>query len=141
PVICTACLTTKLRASRLGVQRLRDSLAALLPRTEIAWLDASVEDIPTAPVIVGTEAVLHRVDAKLVAFLDLDQELFAHRVTAAVMAVRRDYRVMGPSEHGTGSTALVLAPTADALATALATAGPPGHAEGRLRIAVDPPRV
>ncbi len=219
PVICTACLNTKLRASRLGVQRLRDALAALLPRTEIAWLDASVDDVPTAPVIVGTEAVLHRVDAKLVAFLDLDQELFAHRVraaqqaaslvaraarrvgakdrggrlvlqtrtpehdvialavsgdpsgvmvaeqarremlafppvgavaelsgetaavTAAVMAVRRDYRVMGPSEHGTGSNALVLAPTPDELAAALATAGPPGHAAGRLRIAVDPPRI
>ena len=219
PMICTTCLGTKLRASRLGVQRLRDALAALLPRAEIAWLDASVDDVPNAPVIVGTEAVLHRVDAKLVAFLDLDQELFAHRVraaqqaaglvaraarrvgskerggrlllqtrtpdhdvialavsgdpsgimvaeqarremlgfppvgavaelsgetdavTAGVMAVRRDYRVMGPAEHGTGSTALVLASTPEDLATALAIAGPAGHAAGRLRIAVDPPRV
>ncbi|MEP6623936.1 MAG: hypothetical protein ABJC79_05810, partial [Acidimicrobiia bacterium] len=219
PMICTACLHTKLRASRLGVQRLRDALAALLPRTEIAWLDASVDEVPTAPVVVGTEAVLHRVDAKLVAFLDLDQELFAHRVraaqqaaglvaraarrvgskdrggrlvlqtrtpehdvialavsgdpsgvmvaeqarremlgfppvgavaelsgetaavTAAALAVRRDYRVMGPSERGAGSTALVLAPTPDELATALDVAGPPGHAAGRLRIAVDPPRI
>src|SRR5205085_995679 len=70
PTICTACHATKLRASRLGVQRLRDALAALLPRTEIAWLDASVTDVPDAPVVVGTEAVLHRVPARLVAFLD-----------------------------------------------------------------------
>ena len=77
PTICTACHHTKLRASRLGVQRLRDALAALGPWTEIVWLDASVTDVPDAPVVVGTEAVLHRVPAKLVAFLDLDQELFA----------------------------------------------------------------
>ena len=219
PRICTACLGTKLRSSRLGVQRLRDSLAALLPRTEIAWLDASVDDVPDAPVVVGTEAVLHRVDARLVAFLDLDQELFAHRaraaqqaaglvaraarlvgsrrrggrlllqtrspehevvqlavdgdpgpvmaaeqsrreilgfppvgavaelsgplaaVNAAALAVRRDYRVLGPSERGEGASALVLAPGPDELAAALALAGPAGRAVGRIRVAVDPPRV
>jgi Primosomal protein N'' (replication factor Y) - superfamily II helicase len=219
PMICTVCLGTKLRASRLGVQRLRDSLAALLPRTEIAWLDASIDDPGNAPVVVGTEAALHRVDARFVAFLDLDQELFAHRVRAvqqaaglvaraargvgnrsrggrlllqtrtpdhdvvafavsgnpeplmtaererrallgfpptgavaelsgetaaveqAVLALRRDFRVLGPSEQGTGSSALVFAATPDALADALATAQPIGRAAGRLRVAVDPPRV
>ncbi|MBK5289888.1 MAG: hypothetical protein JJE46_15645 [Acidimicrobiia bacterium] len=219
PVICTACLGTKLRASRLGVQRLRDALAALLPRTEIAWLDASIDEPGTAPVVVGTEAALHRVDARFVAFLDLDQELFAPRVRAAQqaaglvaraargvgnrdrggrlliqtrspnhdvvqwvltgdpsalmaaererrtllgfppagavaelsgetpaveqasLALRRDFRVFGPSEQGTGSTALVFGPTADGLADALAVAQPLGRAAGRLRVAVDPPRV
>ena len=43
-------------------------------------------DVPDAPVVVGTEAVLHRVPAKLVAFLDLDQELFAQRVRAGQQA-------------------------------------------------------
>lgn len=219
PRICLACLGTKLRSSRLGIQKLRDSLAALLPRTEIAWLDASVDDPGTAPVVVGTEAALHRVDARFVAFLDLDQELFAPRVRAAqqaaaliaraargvgararggrlllqtrtpehdvvafarsadpeplmraererrellsfppagavaelvgesgaveqtVLALRRDFRVIGPSEQGAGSSALVFASDPDALADALAVAQPLGRAAGRLRVAVDPPRV
>ena len=219
PHICLVCLGTKLRASRLGVQKLRDALAALLPRTEIAWLDATVDDPGTAPVVVGTEAALHRVDARFVAFLDLDQELFAPRVRAAqqaaalivraargagarsrggrlllqtrtpehdilefarsanpeplmraererrellsfppagavaelvgesaaveqaVLALRRDLRVLGPSEQGTGSSALVFAANSDALADALAVAQPLGRAAGRLRVAVDPPRV
>ena len=218
-MICTACLSTKLRASRLGIQRLRDALAALLPRTEIAWLDATVDEVPDAPVVVGTEATLHRVDARLVAFLDLDQELFAPRVRAAqqaagliaraargvgrrdrdgrlllqtrtpqhdvvqfavsgdpgplmtaerdrrallgfppagavaelsgelpaveaaVLALRRDFRVLGPSEHGTGLSALVFGSDPDALAGGLASAAPGGRAAGRLRVAVDPPRV
>ncbi len=219
PHICLVCLGTKLRASRLGVQKLRDALASLLPRTEIAWLDATVDDPGTAPVVVGTEAALHRVDARFVAFLDLDQELFAPRVRAAqqaaalivraargagargrggrlllqtrtpehdvvafarsadpeplmraererrellsfppagavaelvgeaaaveqaVLALRRDFRVLGPSEQGTGSSALVFAADPDALAEALAVAQPLGRAAGRLRVAVDPPRV
>ena len=219
PHICLVCLGTKLRASRLGVQKLRDALAALLPRTEIGWLDATVDDPGTAPVVVGTEAALHRVDARFVAFLDLDQELFAPRVRAAqqaaaliaraargagarirggrlllqtrtpehdvvafarsanpeplmraererrellrfppagavaelvgesaaveqaVLALRRDFQVLGPSEQGTGSSALVFAANSDALADALAVAQPLGRAAGRLRVAVDPPRV
>ncbi len=219
PMICLACHGTKLRASRLGVQRLRDALAALLPRAEVAWLDATVGDVPDVPVIVGTEATLHRVDARLVAFLDLDQELFAPRVRAAqhaagliaraarvvgnrerggrlllqtrtpehevvefattgdpepimvierarramlgfppdgavaelvgdsaaveaaVLALRRDFRVLGPSEHGVGLRALVFAEDSDALAEGLALVGPRNRGAGRLRVAVDPPRV
>ena len=182
-------------------------------------LDATVDDVPDAPVIVGTEATLHRVDARLVAFLDLDQELFAPRVRAAqhaagliaraarvvgnrgrggrlllqtrtpehevvefattgdpepimvierarramlgfppdgavaelvgdsaaveaaVLALRRDFRVLGPSEHGVGLRALVFAADSDALAEGLAVVGPRNRGAGRLRVAVDPPRV
>ena len=50
-------------------------------------------------------------------------------------------RVLGPSERGTGLAALTVAADADALADALAVAAPAGRAEGRVRIAVDPPRV
>jgi len=223
PLICLACHHTKLRASRLGIQKLRDALAALLPRTEIAWLDASVEELPDAPVIVGTEAVLHRAAPKLVAFLDLDQELFAHRIRATqqaatlvaraarvvgprarggrllvqthhpdhpvlewavhadpslvmeaerhrrellgappfgavaeisgdpdavramVAAVPPALRVVGPSEQGTGLAALVFAAAADVLADGLAEPARVGRAaasaRGRLRVAVDPPRI
>jgi primosomal protein N' (replication factor Y) len=219
PMICLACHHTKLRASRLGVQKLRDALAALLPRTEIAWLDASVVEAPDAPVIVGTEAVLHRVAPRLAAFLDVDQELFAHRVRAnqqaatlvaraarvvgararggrmllqthhpdhpvlewalhadpstvmtsererrellgyppfaavaelsgeadavrtALDAVPPTVRVLGPAEQGSGLAALVFAADPDALADGLAAAARVGRAVGRLRIAVDPPRI
>lgn len=219
PMICAACHATKLRASRLGVQRLRDALAALLPRVEVAWLDATVGDVPDTPVVVGTEAVLHRVRARLVAFLDLDQELFAHRaranqqaatllgraarvvgargrggrlvlqtrspehavlewarsgdpqavmdaetarrrilgfppfgavaelsgaseaVEAALAQLPTGVRVLGPTSRATGLTALLLASGPDALADALAPAATAGRAAGRLRVAVDPPRV
>ena len=103
PTICTVCHATKLRASRLGIQRLRDALAALLPRTEIAWLDATITEVPDAPVVVGTEAALHRVPARLVAFLDLDQELFAHRVRAGQQAaglLARAARLVGARDRG-----------------------------------------
>jgi len=221
PRICTACHSTKLRASRLGVQRLRDAIDALLPRTEVAWLDRTVDDAPDAPVIVGTEAVLHRVRARTVAFLDLDQELFATRARAgqqaagivaraarlvgprasggrlvlqtraighpvlawattgdptpvmdaerarrrllsfppfgAVAEVSGDpdalaatlvmvgdpegWRILGPSPQGAGSAALFVAPAPDALAAVLGPAAAAGRAVGRLRVAVDPPRV
>lgn len=221
PAICLACHHTRLKASRLGVQKLRDALAALLPRTEIAWLDASVDVLPGAPVIVGTEAVLHRAAPALVAFLDLDQELMAHRVRAtqqaatlvaraarvvgararggrllvqtrrpdhevvewllhadptgimAAEAARREQlryppfgavaelsgepdavraalapltgsasvEVIGPTAHGTGIEALVFAPDPDLLADTLGPAARAGRAAGRLRVAVDPPRV
>ena len=62
-------------------------------------------------------------------------------VEQAVLALRRDFRVLGPSEQGTGSSALVFASNPEVLADALAVAQPLGRAAGRLRVAVDPPRV
>ena len=53
--------------------------------------------------VVGTEAVLHRIPAKLVAFLDLDQELFAQRVRAGQQAaglLARAARLVGARERG-----------------------------------------
>jgi primosomal protein N' (replication factor Y) len=57
----------------------------------------------------------------------------------AAAAVLRDagVRVLGPSD----GRALVQAPDSDALAAALAEALPPARTHGRLRAAVDPPRV
>jgi len=49
--------------------------------------------------------------------------------------------VLGPLARGTDVHALVRAPDADALSTALAAALPTARAHGRLRAAVDPPRV
>jgi len=74
---------------RPGITRVRDDLAALLPRTEVASVDAATEGVPDVPVLIGTEAVLHRVTEPvgLVAYLELDQELLAPRARAAEQAL------------------------------------------------------
>ncbi|MGZ8753235.1 MAG: primosomal protein N' family DNA-binding protein, partial [Acidimicrobiia bacterium] len=93
PKVCLHCHATRMKAVRPGIAKLRDDLAALLPRATVAEVEAATEAIPPADVLVGTEAVLHRVpvDAsrpvRLVAFLDADQELLAPRVHAAEQAL------------------------------------------------------
>jgi primosomal protein N' (replication factor Y) len=89
---------------RPGITRVREDLAALLPRTEVAAVDATTDEIPDAAVLIGTEAVLHRVPGPaesgraesgraesgrvgLVAYLELDQELLAPRAYAAEQAL------------------------------------------------------
>ncbi len=67
-------------------------MAALLPRATVAEVDAATAALPSAGVLVGTEAVLHRADAapsgiELVAFLEFDQELLATRYRAAEQAL------------------------------------------------------
>jgi primosomal protein N' (replication factor Y) len=225
PMVCLHCHGTRFKRLRPGIARLRDDLAALLPRTEIAEVEASTEAVPDVPVLVGTEAVLHRVPrgspVGLVAFLDFDQELLAPRFRAAeqaatllaraarvvgprtrggvvlvqcrvpghevlravagpdpdlLLAPEEDRRrllgyppfgglaevagdsaavgalldllrerptlsILGPTEAGTGLRALVRAESMDELANALALAAPAARVEGRLRVAVDPPRV
>ena len=94
PVVCLHCHGSTFRAVRPGIARVRDDLAALLPRTEVAAVDAATASspgapVPDAPVLIGTEAVLHRVQAPvgLVAYLELDQELLAPRARAAEQAL------------------------------------------------------
>lgn len=223
PALCGACGSTRLRVLRSGVTRVREELAALVPGSDVVDVDAETGPLPEgAHVAVGTEAVLHRADVRrrrpvLVAYLDLDQELFAPRYRAAVQALwlvargaqllaarpRRDtllllqtrapdhevvravahgdpaavaaaelerrrvlgyppfgavaeltgddaalaaaagalraagVRVLGPGD----GRALALAAGADALAGALAAAVRAARPAGRLRVAVDPPRV
>jgi primosomal protein N' (replication factor Y) len=65
---------------------------ALLPRVTVAEVDAATAALPSAAVLVGTEAVLHRAIAaaagvELVAFLEFDQELLATRYRAAEQAL------------------------------------------------------
>jgi primosomal protein N' (replication factor Y) len=93
PQVCLHCHGSTFRAVRPGITRVRDDLAALLPRTEVASVDATTDVVPDVPVLVGTEAVLHRVAARagtpvgLVAYLELDQELLAPRARAAEQAL------------------------------------------------------
>jgi primosomal protein N' (replication factor Y) len=191
----------------------------MFPKVEVAHVDAEVGEVPEALVLVGTEAVLHRVQGPigLVAFLDLDQELLAPRYRASEQALalvargarrtgtngrlllqtrlpehavvqtalradpsilpeleRRQRRelgyppfgglaelvgvapavdaaveqlrasgidVLGPAPRGERLQALARSDDLPTLLDALADAGPPARALGRLRIAVDPPRV
>ena len=89
PSVCLHCHGTRFRPVKPGVARVRDDLAALLPRVAVGVVEASTADVADTPVTVGTEAVLHRLDGPvgLVAYLELDQELLAPRVRAAEQAL------------------------------------------------------
>jgi primosomal protein N' (replication factor Y) len=77
----------KLRQIRVGVGRVAEEISALVgePATEVT---AATGVIPSdVRILVGTEAVLHKVpSASVVAFIDLDQELLATRFRAAEQA-------------------------------------------------------
>lgn len=90
--ICPRCGSTRRRVLRAGVTRLREELAALLPRVEVGEVDATTATVPETPLLVGTESLLHRAEVRrrrpgLVAFLDFDQELLAPRYRAAEQAL------------------------------------------------------
>ena len=91
PAQCTSCGPTRPRIVRPGVSRVREDLAALtgLDVAEIGRAGPRPgEGLLSAPVLVGTEAVLHRVaSASLVVFLDFDYELLAPRYRSAEQAL------------------------------------------------------
>jgi primosomal protein N' (replication factor Y) len=92
PRICLHCHATRFRARRPGITRVREQVAALLPRVSVGELDATTTQMPDTDVLVGTEAALHRVPGAparvgLVAFLEFDQELLASRYRAAEQAL------------------------------------------------------
>ncbi|HEX2193025.1 MAG TPA: hypothetical protein VHH09_07500 [Acidimicrobiales bacterium] len=105
PFVCGACGSARLRVLRAGVSRVRDDLERLAgrPVAEVT-ADLAPGPLPAAPVLVGTEAVLHRAArAAAVAFLDLDQELVAPRWRAgeeALALLARAARVVGGRADG-----------------------------------------
>ena len=105
PWVCARCHSAKLKSVRVGVNRVRDDLAALLPRASVLDVDAATEGPLEANVLIGTEAVLHRAPTDrpigLVAFLEADQELLAPRYRAAEQAgtlFARAARRLGPRD-------------------------------------------
>ncbi len=86
PVVCASCGHLRMKTLRVGVSQLREELAALLGTDvgEVTGAGASGgAPLPDSPVLVGTEAVLHRVRrAAAVAFLDVDLHLLAARLSA-----------------------------------------------------------
>jgi primosomal protein N' (replication factor Y) len=105
PVVCANCGGTVLKRLRIGVDRAREELEALL-REPVAELTGATrgQGVPEASVIVGTEAALHQVpDARAVAFLDFDHELLARRYRAAEEALAllaRAARLVGGRDAG-----------------------------------------
>jgi primosomal protein N' (replication factor Y) len=105
--MCAACGRTRLKVLRVGVSRVREELAALLS-TEVAEVTGGDDaPIPDTAVLVGTEAVLHRVRrAAVVAFLDFDMHLLAPRLSAAEeslgLLARAGRLVGGRGEAGAG---------------------------------------
>ena len=91
PMVCLQCGGHRFKNLRLGVSRAREELEALAT-APVAELTAATSDddlgVRAARIIVGTEAVLHRVPhAQAVAFLDFDQELLSLRYRAAEEAM------------------------------------------------------
>ncbi|MDP9442335.1 MAG: hypothetical protein M3P34_09230, partial [Actinomycetota bacterium] len=103
PPVCTGCGSTRLKALRKGVSRVREELEALAGRP-VGEVTAESADLPPTDVVVGTEAVLHRVSsADAVVFLDFDQELTAPRYRAAEQALAllaRAARLVGGRNSG-----------------------------------------
>ena len=94
PPVCLRCGSSALAVLRPGVSGAREELEALV-REPVTAITGGVRPGPgsdplveEARVLIGTEAVLHRVPgADLVVFLDLDQELLAPRYRAAEEAL------------------------------------------------------
>jgi primosomal protein N' (replication factor Y) len=131
PTVCLECGSTRLKMLRVGVSRVREELEALTGRP-VGEVTAETGPLPTAAVLVGTEAVLHRagpVDG--VAFLDFDQELLAPRFRAAEEALAllaRASRLVGGRRRGGRVLVQTRVPAHEALVAAL-TADP-----GRLSV-------
>jgi primosomal protein N' (replication factor Y) len=108
---CRVCGAGVFRKLRPGVTGLRDALAGLVPHANVIAVDAASAPLPAFEVAVGTEALLHRVHdvpVRLVAFLDLDQELLAPRFRAveqALWLLVRAARLLG--DAGSGGELLV----------------------------------
>ncbi len=96
--VCSSCGSQRLKHLRVGVTRIREELEALAG-VPVGEVTGDSDAIPDTGVIVGTEAVLHRVSsADAVVFLDFDQELLAPRFTAgesALALLARAARLVG----------------------------------------------
>jgi len=103
PVVCARCGSTVLRNLRMGVTRAREDLAALTGEP-VGELTADSDRLGTERIVVGTEAVLWRLQSAAAAvFLDFDQELLAPRQRASEQALAllaRAARLVGGRRDG-----------------------------------------
>jgi primosomal protein N' (replication factor Y) len=129
PLVCAACGKLRMKTLRAGVSRLREEVTALLGTEvgEVSGPAAAAADgpaggagespvggdgIPAAPILIGTEAVLHRVRrASAVVFLDIDLHLLAPRFSATdetLALLVRASRMVGPRHAGPESARLLV---------------------------------
>ena len=112
PLICAACGRMRMKTLRAGVTRLREELAALLG-VEVGEVSGAskLADVPPAPVLIGTEAVLHRIRrAAAVVFLDIDLHLLAPRFSATdetLSLLVHASRLVGPRRGPASARVLV----------------------------------
>jgi primosomal protein N' (replication factor Y) (superfamily II helicase) len=79
PVVCTGCGASRMKAVRRGVNRLSEEIAAAV-HDDVTVVTGDSDEIPLTRVVVGTEAVLHRItEADVVVFVEFDTELLAPR--------------------------------------------------------------
>ncbi len=143
PLVCAACGSGRLKVLRPGVSRVREELSALLG-TEVGEVSAATEVLPDTPVLIGTEAVLHRARrAAAVVFLDFDQHLLAPRFAAgeqALALLARASRLVGGRDQPAAGTVVVQTRVPDHGVLRAAVHGDPGLAtELELRRALDLP--
>jgi primosomal protein N' (replication factor Y) len=91
PEVCARCGSQRLRHLRPGVSRVREELEMLARRPVAEVTAATREGVPAEALLVGTEALLWRLDGSdrvdAVVFLDFDQEMLAPRVRAGEEAL------------------------------------------------------
>ncbi len=129
PSVCAACGHLGLKTLRVGVSRVREELEALLG-TEVAEVSGADSPVPDSRVLVGTEAVLHRIrSAALVAFVDFDLHLLAPRLSAgeeSLALLARAGRLVGGRGAERSGLVVVQTRVPDHEVLTAATAGNPG---------------
>lgn len=104
PQVCLQCGGSKLKQLRIGTTRAAEELAALIGEP-VGEVTGASDEVPSQRVLVGTEALLHRVaKADAVVFVDLDAEMAAphfraNEATLALLA-RAARIVRGRTENG-----------------------------------------
>ncbi len=124
PAVCASCSSTALRRLRIGVSKAREQLQALVG-VPVGEVTAASTSVPDTPVVIGTEALLHRIGrADTVVFLELDHHLLASRYRAAeetLSILATASRLVGGRRRGTGRVAVqTRLPEHPALAAAIA---------------------
>ena len=119
PQICRRCGTSRMANIRPGTTRIAEELTAASGGRDVRLIEAT-EDIGAAPILVGTEAALHRrIDVDEVWFLDADQEWAAPRFRAVecfVALIGRAARLVGRRGTVAIQTADPSSPVADLIA-------------------------
>ena len=105
PLVCARCGAARLKVLRVGAHRAGEEVAALTGlQVAVVAGEGRGEPLPAAPVLVGTEALLHRAGrASLVVFLDFDLDVLAPRLRAAEHALEllaRAGRLVGARPEG-----------------------------------------